>query len=92
LKDAPEGYEHFNTPFILTINEVLACIRNTQYRYMIDETTLFPEEVFHYDEWVMREALNDAIAHQDYSKSSRIIVLEYNDHLIFDNAGSFIPE
>ncbi|MDR0683278.1 MAG: putative DNA binding domain-containing protein [Dysgonamonadaceae bacterium] len=92
LKDAPEGYEHFNTPFILTINEVLACIRNTKYRYMIDETTLFPEEVFHYDEWVMREALNNAIAHQDYSKSSRIIVLEYNDHLIFDNAGSFIPE
>jgi ATP-dependent DNA helicase RecG len=92
LKDAPEGYEHFRTPFILTINEVLACIRNTKYRYMIDETTLFPEEVPHYDEWVMREALNNAIAHQDYSKSSRIIVLEYNDRLIFDNAGNFIPE
>jgi ATP-dependent DNA helicase RecG len=92
LKDAPEGYEHFRTPFILTIDKTLAYIRNTKYRYMIDETTLFPEEVTHYDEWVMREALNNSVAHQDYSKSSRIIVLEYNDRLIFDNAGSFIPD
>jgi ATP-dependent DNA helicase RecG len=92
LKDAPEGYEHFRTPFILTIDRTLACIRNTKYRYMIDETTLFPDEVTHYDEWVMREALNNAIAHQDYSKNSRIIVMEYNNRLIFDNAGSFIPD
>jgi ATP-dependent DNA helicase RecG len=92
LKYAPEGYEHFRTPFILSIDKTLSCIRNTKYRYMIDETTLFPEEVLHYDEWVMREALNNSIAHQDYSKSSRILVLEYSDRLIFDNAGSFIPD
>ncbi|MDR1339569.1 MAG: putative DNA binding domain-containing protein [Prevotellaceae bacterium] len=30
LKDAPEGYEHFHTPFILTIDKTLACIRNTK--------------------------------------------------------------
>ena len=92
LKDKPEGYEHFYTPFILTVDKALACIRNTKYRYMIDETTLFPEEVTHYDEWVMRETLHNCVAHQDYSKSSRIIILEYNDRLIFDNAGSFIPD
>ncbi|GAB6013630.1 ATP-binding protein, partial [Viscerimonas tarda] len=92
LKDAPEGYEHFYTPFILTVNKTLACIRNLKYRYMIDDTSLFPNEVTHYDEWVIREALNNAVAHQDYSKSCRIIVLEYNDRLIFENAGSFIPE
>ena len=92
LKDAPEGYEHFYTPFILTVNKTLACIRNLKYRYMIDDTTLFPDEVTHYDDWVIREALNNAVAHSDYSKSCRIIVLEYNDRLIFENAGSFIPE
>jgi ATP-dependent DNA helicase RecG len=92
LKDKPEGYEHFYTPFILTADKALECIRNTKYRYMIDETTLFPEEITHYDEWVMRETLHNCVAHQDYSKSSRIIVLEYNDRLIFDNAGSFIPD
>ncbi|MDR2804484.1 MAG: transcriptional regulator, partial [Dysgonamonadaceae bacterium] len=92
LKDKPEGYEHFYTPFILSVNKVLACIRNTKYRYMIDDTTLFPDEVTHYDDWVIREALNNAVAHSDYSKQSRIILLEYNDRLIFDNAGGFIPD
>ena len=92
LKYKPEGYEHFFTPFILTVDKTLACIRNTQYRYMVDETTLFPKEVSHYDEWVMRETLHNCIAHSDYSKSCRIIVLEYNDRLIFENAGGFIPK
>jgi ATP-dependent DNA helicase RecG len=32
------------------------------------------------------------VAHQDYGKSCRIIVLEYNDKLIFQNAGGFIPD
>jgi ATP-dependent DNA helicase RecG len=44
-----------------------------------------------YDDWVIREALHNCVAHQDYGKYSRIIVLEYSNHLIFDNAGSFIP-
>jgi ATP-dependent DNA helicase RecG len=92
LKDKPEGYEHFYTPFILNIDKVLACIRNTKYSYMVDNTTLFPKEVTHYDEWVMRETLHNCVAHQDYSQRSRIIVLEYNDRLIFENAGGFIPE
>jgi ATP-dependent DNA helicase RecG len=91
LKNTPGDYEHFHTPFILTVDKALACIRNLKYRYMVDETTLFPEEVTMYDEWVMREALHNCIAHQDYSKSSRILVLEYSNHIIFDNAGSFIP-
>jgi ATP-dependent DNA helicase RecG len=92
LKYAPEGYEHFHTPFILNVDKALACIRNTKYRYMVDSTTLFPQEVTRYDEWVMRETLHNCIAHQDYSKSSRIIILEYENRLIFENAGSFIPD
>jgi ATP-dependent DNA helicase RecG len=92
LKDEPGGYEHFHTPFILTVDRTLACIRNLRYSYMVDETTLFPQEVMHYDEWVMRETLHNAIAHQDYSKRCRIIVLEYSNRLLFENAGGFIPE
>jgi len=90
LKDAPEGYEHFHTPFILTVEKTLDCIRNTRYSFMVNDNSLFPKEVTHYDKWVIRELLQNCIAHQDYSKSSRIIVLEYNKKLIFQNAGSFI--
>ena len=92
LKYAPEGYEHFHTPFILNVDRAISCIRNTKYRYMVDNTTLFPLEVTRYDEWVLREALHNCVAHQDYSKSSRILILEYENRLIFENAGSFMPD
>jgi ATP-dependent DNA helicase RecG len=92
LKDAPGGYEHFFTPFILTIDKTLDCIRNLRYSFMVNDNSLFPKEVTHYDKWVIRELLQNCVAHQDYRKSSRIIVLEYNDKLIFQNAGGFIPD
>jgi ATP-dependent DNA helicase RecG len=92
LKDAPGGYEHFYTPFILTVEKALECIRNTRYSFMVDDNSLFPKEVTHYDKWVIRELLQNCVAHQDYSKSCRILVLEYNNKLIFQNAGGFIPD
>ncbi|MDR2286275.1 MAG: putative DNA binding domain-containing protein [Prevotellaceae bacterium] len=92
LKDAPDGYEHFFTPFILTVSKTLDCIRNLRYSYMVNDNSLFPKEVTRYDKWVIRELLQNCVAHQDYSKSRRIIVLEYNDKLIFQNAGGFIPD
>ena len=82
-------YEHFGPPFLLSVDRVYAKIRNLKYRY-IQEGTLFPEEVDMYDPWVIREALHNCIAHQDYSLSSRITVTENeNGSLLFSNAGSF---
>jgi len=91
LKDAPNGYEHFFTPFILTIDKTIDCIRNMRYSFMVNDNSLFPKEVTRFDKWVIREMLHNCVAHQDYRKSSRIIVLEFNDKLIFQNAGGFIP-
>nr|WP_321497148.1 ATP-binding protein [uncultured Methanolobus sp.] len=54
--------------------------------------TLFPDEILKYEPFVIREALNNCIAHQDYSKSGRINVIEIEDEqLIFTNYGTFIP-
>lgn len=83
-------YEHFDPPLFLNTNKVLNKIRNLKYRYMPDDT-LFPVEINMYDNFVIREALHNCIAHQDYSLNSRIIVVESPDSLIFTNAGSFIP-
>ncbi|GHT53804.1 hypothetical protein AGMMS49982_17470 [Bacteroidia bacterium] len=91
LKEDPGDYEHFYTPFILTVEEALSRIRNLRYRHM-GFTSLFPDEVYQYDNWVMREALHNCVAHQDYGKSGRIHVLEYKNKLIFENAGGFIPD
>ena len=90
LKDDPSDYVHFHTPFILTVENALARIRNLKYRHL-GFTTLFPNEVYKYDNWVIREALHNCVAHQDYEKSGRIHVLEYKNRLIFENVGGFIP-
>ncbi|MDG6251687.1 ATP-binding protein, partial [Methanocalculus sp.] len=57
----------------------------------ISQETLFPYEVTQYDPWVIREALHNCIAHQDYRQSARITVTERPDSLLFTNRGEFIP-
>ncbi|GHT39721.1 transcriptional regulator [Bacteroidia bacterium] len=87
-----KDFEIFSVPFILAVDEVFAKIRNLKYRYLRDGT-LFPDEALRYEPFVIRESLNNAIAHQDYTKKARINVVEFeDDHLVFSNAGTFLPE
>lgn len=79
-------------PFLKSARIIYNKIRNLKYRYINPEhMTLFPEEIDTYEPYVIREALNNAIAHQDYSLGGRINVIEYEDKLLFTNKGSFIP-
>lgn len=89
-RNIEKDYEHFYPPFILNTDVALWKIRNLKYRYLPDGT-LFPMEVLQYDSYVIREALHNCIAHQDYERNSRIIMVEMPDELIFVNAGSFLP-
>ena len=86
-----KDYEHFSVPFIANSSEVFNRVRNLTYRYMKD-TSLFPTEIKMYDSYVIREALHNCIAHQDYAMQGRITVVEKPDELIFSNLGSFIPK
>ncbi|PKP02549.1 MAG: transcriptional regulator [Bacteroidetes bacterium HGW-Bacteroidetes-9] len=93
LKDAKgndKDYAIFGCPILLAVDKVYAKIRNLKYRY-IKEGTLFPDEVNQYEPYSIREALNNCIAHQDYTKHGRINVVEMDDQLVFTNLGSFIP-
>ena len=85
-----QDYSHFAPPFILEVDNLIAKIRNLTLRIMPDGT-LFPVEITQYDAWVMREALHNCIAHQDYQMCSRISVIENPDALLFVNSGQFIP-
>lgn len=95
LKDSQgveRDYEIKSCPFIISIEEIYQKIRNLKYRYINPEfRTLFPEEVDTYEPYVIREAINNAIAHQDYTLGGQINVVEYEDRLVFTNKGSFIP-
>jgi ATP-dependent DNA helicase RecG len=45
-----------------------------------------------YDPYIIREALNNAIAHQDYEAAGKISVVEFEEgDLCFSNPGQFIP-
>ncbi|MDY6511492.1 RNA-binding domain-containing protein [Acinetobacter faecalis] len=87
-----KDYQHFYTPLLLAVDEVYQKIRNLKYRYLMDGT-LFPEEVDQYDPYIIREALSNAIAHQDYRMRGRITIVEKEDStLTFQNYGSFLPK
>lgn len=85
-------YMIVSCPFVLAVDRIYNKIRNLKYRYINPEhKTLFPEEIDTYEPYVIREALNNAIAHQDYTLGGQINVVEYDDKLVFSNKGSFIP-
>ena len=83
-------YEHFTAPFILTVDQILGKIRNLTMREL-PGGTLFPETMKQYDDYTIREALHNAIAHQDYTLQQRINFVENPGYLYYANGGSFIP-
>jgi ATP-dependent DNA helicase RecG len=93
LRDAEnrtESSQHFGVPLLLSTDKVYGRIRNVTIEHMPDGT-LFPAAIPRYDAWVMREALHNCIAHQDYRLGGKINLVEHPDKLVFSNLGQFIP-
>lgn len=93
LQDSDEivvDYEHFSIPFILNVDKVLGKIRNLTMREL-PGGTLFPDTMKQYDDYTIREALHNCIAHQDYTMQERITFVEGPDFLYYGNGGTFIP-
>lgn len=89
-EDIVDDYEHFTIPFLLTVDKVLSKIRNKTMREL-PGGTLFPDTMKQYDDYTIREALHNAIAHQDYTLRQRIVFVESPGKLYYGNGGSFIP-
>lgn len=85
-----DDYEHFGIPFLLTVDKVLSKIRNKTMREL-PGGTLFPDTMKQYDDYTIREALNNAIAHQDYTMRQRIVFVESPGKLYYGNGGDFLP-
>lgn len=88
LDTEEKAYEHFGMPLFSEINAILSKIRNVKYKFFPDNQ-LVATEVMKYDSEVILEALNNCIAHQDYSRHSRILLTEQINKLIFSSEGSF---
>ena len=87
-----KAYEHFDMPLLLAVDKVYAKIRNEKYRYIAGQQTLFPDETYQYEADVVKEILNNCIAHSNYQLRGKINLEEFEDHLVFINEGNFIPE
>ena len=87
-----KAYEHFDIPMLMAVDKVYSRIRNVKYRYIAGQQTLFPDEVDQYEPELIKEIINNCIAHQDYRLRGKINVEEFEDRLVFINEGAFIPE
>ncbi len=87
-----KDYEIFKIPFINVVDKVFSKVRNLTYRYMPNQFTLFPMETEQYNSWLIRELLNNCIAHTNYQLGGRIYVNEFEDKIKFTNPGDFIPQ
>ena len=85
-------YQIFKIPFISVVDQVFAKVRNLVYRYMPNQLSLFPTETQQYDTWLLRELLNNCIAHSNYQLGGRIYINEFDDKIIISNPGDFIPQ
>ncbi len=84
-------YEHYSIPYILSVDKIFSRIRNKTMREL-PGGTLFPDTMKQYEDYSIREALHNCIAHKDYTLEGRITVVENEGYLYYSNRGSFIPE
>ncbi len=89
-QDEPLDYQHFSLPFMVAVDDLVSKIRIHTVR-ILPPGQLAPLEVPNYDDWVIREALLNCVAHQDYALGGRVQVKESTSSLLFSNAGGFIP-
>lgn len=88
LEAEEEAYAHFGPPFLLSVEEVFKHIRNIKFRFQ-PRNQLIPIELSKYESKIVLEAINNCIAHQDYTQNARIVVTEKIDRLILHNIGGF---
>ncbi len=87
--EGPElAYEHYGPPFLLTTSQLFSRIRNINLKFY-PQGELIPKEMLKYDQRIVLEALHNCIAHQDYGRNERVLVIERPDELIFQSAGGF---
>lgn len=87
-----KDYTIFRIPFINVVDQVSAKIRNLTYRYMPNQLSLFPKETQQYDTWLLRELLNNCIAHSNYQLGGRIYINECEESINITNPGDFLPQ
>ena len=86
-----KDYTEFTIPFITIVDKVYEKVRNLTYRYIPNRRSLQTIDIPKYDVSMQRELLYNSIAHMDYTKGGRIYIDEYEDNIVIQNPGIFLP-
>ena len=82
--------EHLHPPLLFAADRMLEWIRNLTLMFLPNGTgAVMP--VRQYDEWVLREVLHNAIAHQEYRRGGRIVITDFPDRVVVSNLDGFLP-
>ena len=84
------SHRHFELPLLTAIDALVACIRIIDVP-LLPPGQLAPLHLPNYDDWVLREALHNCVAHQAYEFGGRVRLTESPSTLTFFNLGAFLP-
>ncbi|GAA3851844.1 hypothetical protein KACC15558_34550 [Brevibacterium ammoniilyticum] len=82
---------HFQLPLLLSTTALTKRIRIVQLRPLPLDKLVY-REISKYDERGPLEVLYNCIAHRGYTRSSRIIVTDHADLIIFESVGEFFDD
>lgn len=78
----------FTQPYFLSIDLLWNAI-NTRNGKIPVQQGAFIFDIAYFNKEVIREAINNAVAHRDYSKASEILIKQFPTELIITNPGGF---
>jgi ATP-dependent DNA helicase RecG len=90
-RDMVKDYREFTIPYVTVVDKVYEKVRNLTYRYIPNRLSLTTYELPQYDAGLQRELLHNSIAHMSYTNGGRIYVDEYEDYIMVQNPGTFLP-
>ncbi len=80
----------YRTPFLLSVEGMCGNVRDLTHSVFLGDD-LTKTNFRMYDHSLLREALYNCVCHQDYLMDEPITLIEFEDRLVFDNRGSFLP-
>lgn len=83
-----DNREIFSQPYFIAIDLLWNAINSRNGKIPVQQGA-FIFDIPYFNKEVIREAINNAVAHRDYSKASEIVIKQFPAELIITNPGGF---
>lgn len=78
----------FSEPYFIAIDKVWEIINQRNGKIPVQEGPYIFDIPF-FNKEVIREAINNTIAHRDYRRTSEVVIKQYPNHMVISNPGGF---